>query len=724
MVNPQPETNDLFSIPRVAVPVAMPQDEYVRLLPYNPVNKVEGQSLGGFQSSPVRKLQTYFRMSQRSAMAGGLVAAACLAVAFVVLLCARNALFPRLHKSPGKRVLADSDLEEEWAGGCSDEMDEGGDEDEAREEGEKQAEGATEEGGEAKALQALALLKELMTLGLQTTACLKTGDRAVLLALLLTISSQELIMYSVHSTDRVEQERQKTLNFIMERGGKALLQLKINYRIYRTLRRGGEMLKLLEQFRTPRRKSSPKELAEEAHISAYRLSHCVKALKQLRPWTRNSTPLPNAVTERFLKVLSYARHAGKSRIRGNTFVCNWVDTVQTQLDFFGILEQPSKRRYMDLPPFREDMRIRMPRFNKRANALALAVEEALKSHPASTSGSMQQGTGSQQQSADELPLSESVLRAEAPVFTPRAGPQAQMTQHASLAAFNPTETWWAASSPPGYAFLWQAAGTPTAQSHSSVGHLPMPSQQQTGYYVTVLPTASPAPASSNIHPQYAPVAPQSLLAPSFPALQPPGPGNGQPFQFPIPVQSATAEIPSVIVTPPGGVAQGSPQIPPQQSVVPVPGGLPAQSNLNFYPSLGTGSVHPPGHQIVGAFQPAQAQPGQIALQQQGVPGWQAIPVSHLLHPPGGSSAAVPVVMLSTPISTGSQEALQLPVVAPPTLVGAAQMVADAGGDSGWEAGGDSGWEAEGDSGQEPGGDSGREAGGDSGQEPGGSGSRQ
>ncbi|CDJ36513.1 LOW QUALITY PROTEIN: uncharacterized protein EMH_0088600 [Eimeria mitis] len=214
------ELTNVASSGAAAQSAVMPQDGDVRLHRSTPLNLVARQPLEVFEPSAIRRLQRQRRRSQNMAVSAGLVAIACLAVAFVVFQCARKALFPILFGSRGKRALSDSDLEEQSIRVCIeeeiDESDESSGGAEAR---------PTEVAGEATALEALEELRSLITLGVQTAPHVPLERRAALVVLLLTICTQELALYGVYSTARTEVERQMTIDFVLAVGQQALSQL-------------------------------------------------------------------------------------------------------------------------------------------------------------------------------------------------------------------------------------------------------------------------------------------------------------------------------------------------------------------------------------------------------------------------------------------------------------------------------------------------------------------
>ena len=277
---------------RIALSTDMLHDENLLLHPSTPLNLVVGQSVGGFEPSVIRRQKKQGQISQPFAVTAGLAAVVCLVVAFVVLQCARKALFPRVFGSLGKRALSNSDVEEQLVV-CIQEEDE-------NIEGQAGEAGAGAEGrpsgfsAEARALATLEQLRWIMDLGKQTSPYLAEEKKAFLCVLLFTICTQELILYGVHSTPAVELERQQTMDYILREGKRAVEQLEAGGQSSNAARRAKKVLKLLEKFRTPPWESNPKHLDVEARISAYRIFQCKYALEQLQPWVGSSMTIPDS----------------------------------------------------------------------------------------------------------------------------------------------------------------------------------------------------------------------------------------------------------------------------------------------------------------------------------------------------------------------------------------------------------------------------------------------
>ncbi|CDJ28460.1 uncharacterized protein EMH_0041040 [Eimeria mitis] len=337
------EMTSVASSGAAAQSIVMPQNGDVRLHRSTPLDLVARQPLDGFEPSAIRRLQRQRRRSQNVAVSAGLVAVVCLAVAFAVFQCARKALLPRLFGSPGKRALSDSDSDEHSVDVCiEEEIDEsdgssGGAE--AR---------PTEVAGEATALEALEELRSLITLGVQTAPHVPAESRGVLVVLLLTVCTQELALYGVYSTPQIEVERQRAIDFVLQEGAHALAQLD-TLQAYFTVRRGRDMLELLQRFREAPANADSGGLAVEATISEYRIKQCSYALQQLQPWVQRFTSIPMQVVRAALKLVSCVRHSGKRRLKQDKGASAWVETVQAAHGFFGIAE-PAYRRKFCRPP--------------------------------------------------------------------------------------------------------------------------------------------------------------------------------------------------------------------------------------------------------------------------------------------------------------------------------------------------------------------------------------
>ncbi|CDJ36088.1 uncharacterized protein EMH_0061610 [Eimeria mitis] len=371
--NPSSSQEDASSI-------AAPHGDTLPLHPYTTLNLVLGQSLGAFESAIVGKQQKHPQMSQRLVVSAGLVAVA-LALAFLVLQCTRTARFPRLFSSVTKRALSDSDLEDQRVDTCVGEQREAGG-DGARYAGEGKEGNTSEEAGELAALQTLEDLRCIVTLGVQTVPYLPFDRNAFLVALVVTICTQELVLYGIYSTPQVEVERQKTMDFILEEARLALAQLDAGGQLSDAAVRAERILELLEEFRTPRPEQNALELAVEASISACRVLPCKEALLQLQPWVKNSTPIPEEVDKRFRRVLTYTRLAGKGRLKADAKAYSWVMMAQTQVGFNVLFEShPEDKFFIHRLSFETEMRKRRPRYKKLARLLASSVEFALSQKP-------------------------------------------------------------------------------------------------------------------------------------------------------------------------------------------------------------------------------------------------------------------------------------------------------------------------------------------------------
>ncbi|CDJ36182.1 LOW QUALITY PROTEIN: uncharacterized protein EMH_0067900 [Eimeria mitis] len=315
----------------------------------------------------------------------------------------RKVVFPRLFGSLGRRALSDSELEDKWLDECSDEEEEGW-EDEG-DEGGGSDEIPAAETGEPVALQTLEELRGLMTLGVETTSCLRVEYRGFMLLLLLTISTQELALYGIHSTPEVEVERQRTLDFIVEKGRRALAELDVCDQSSNAASKAEGMLKILEEFRTPRPGSNAGELAVQAKLSEYRISQCRDSLQQLQHWVQNSLPIPEAVSKRALRIVISTRIAGKSKIMGHMNTKSWVEELQRQHNFFEIIEpRPQGTRLTPRTSFRKEIRRVEKSYTRLARLLAEDVRAALNQQPAELrlKGQHQQGEHRQQQDRQSL----------------------------------------------------------------------------------------------------------------------------------------------------------------------------------------------------------------------------------------------------------------------------------------------------------------------------------
>ncbi|CDI87718.1 Actin associated protein Wsp1, related [Eimeria praecox] len=379
---------------RAAVSIVMPQDENVRPYPGTSLNLVAGQSSGGFGSSVIRGRQKQWQISEFWALTAGFVSVVCLAVALLVLQCSRKALFHRLFGSFGGRSLSNSELEEHWVEICIDE--EGGeseeeeeeeeeeesDEEEARDAGARQEGYLGREAGETNALQALEGLRCMLALSMQAFPYISFGKKTTLIVLLVTICTQEVALLGICSTPKVELERQKTMDFILQKGEQAFVQLAVEGRKSNALRRAKKTLRLMEQFRTTPLESNPEELAAKASISGYGILQCSEALKQMQPWVESSTPIPEDVIERALKVLSYTRATGKKRIRVDDAASSWMAEVQARVGFFGIIGKANVKGYpLHRVPLKIEIQKLKPRYEQLARSLVRSIQSALSDQP-------------------------------------------------------------------------------------------------------------------------------------------------------------------------------------------------------------------------------------------------------------------------------------------------------------------------------------------------------
>ncbi|CDJ58381.1 hypothetical protein EMWEY_00050170 [Eimeria maxima] len=305
-----------------------------------------------------------------------------------------------------KRSLSTSYLEDQWLEGCV-EVGDGTNQREAVESGVAGEDVLEQDTGESTALKTLNDLKCILTLGAEIAPSFPSEKMAVLVVLLLTICTQELIFYGVHSTPQVELERQRTLDFILQEGQRALAQLEAVGQSFQTLGRGKEVLQLLEEFRTPQKESNSKELAVEARMSSYRIVQCKEALQQLQPWIQSSISIPEEVAERLLKVVSHTRQAGKARLRRDLNAAAWVEIVQERFGVSTIAEKQRLRR--PLPPrLRPEDQIMkyQNHYGLLALALARSIQTARKDQPVEHQRDAQHLHGDQQQQKDNQTLHE------------------------------------------------------------------------------------------------------------------------------------------------------------------------------------------------------------------------------------------------------------------------------------------------------------------------------
>ncbi|CDJ59071.1 hypothetical protein EMWEY_00055490 [Eimeria maxima] len=302
-----------------------------------------------------------------------------------------------------KRSLSTSYLEDQWLEGCVEVGDGTNQKKAARARGGQKG-GVERDTGESTALKTLNDLKCIVTLGVEIAPSLPSEKMAVLVVLLLTICTQELVLYGVHSTPQVELERQRTLNFILQEGRRALAQLEAVGQSYQTLGQGREILQLLEEFRTPQKKSNSKALALEATISSYRIEQCKEALQQLQSWIQSSVSIPEEVAERALNLVSLTRHLGKARLKMDANAGGWVASIQAQLCLFAIAEQHRVRRpFFRRLPAEEEIAKYQARYEPLTQALARSIQTARKHQPVEHQGHVY---GDQQQQKDNQTLHE------------------------------------------------------------------------------------------------------------------------------------------------------------------------------------------------------------------------------------------------------------------------------------------------------------------------------
>ncbi|CDJ52784.1 hypothetical protein EBH_0004940 [Eimeria brunetti] len=261
------------------------------------------------------------------------MAVACLAVAFLVVQCARQGLLPRAFASLGRRALSNSELEDEWIAACV-EFDSEEETDAIRA---GQVRTPPEESAEWMARQALGELTALTKAAMESLPCLHPDKRPTLIVLLLTISVQELALLGVYGTPKVEQKRRKTLDFVLRKGQQALRHLRTTQEGTMTLDRGKEIAKFMERLRIPPPHPKCKELNVESRISAFRLSKCKDALHRLQRWSLISSLISETVSERVIEILSFTRRSGKRRIKASIVAKSWVDSEQAKSGFFGIV---------------------------------------------------------------------------------------------------------------------------------------------------------------------------------------------------------------------------------------------------------------------------------------------------------------------------------------------------------------------------------------------------
>ncbi|CDI84789.1 hypothetical protein EPH_0013260 [Eimeria praecox] len=368
-----------------AVPTVLPL-ENVHPHPYTPLNLVVGQSSGGFGSSVIRGRQKKWERSHFLAFTGGLVAVVYLAVAFVILRCARKALHPRLFGSLSARSLSSSELEEHRVHACIDEKEgKRGEEDEREDEAGDAGAGPDEyliKEGESKALQALEELQHIVTLGVQALPYLSLEKKFPLILFLMRVCTQELILLGIYSTPKVDLKRQGTINFILHQGEQALAQIvpedPRNNAAYRT----NEILRLLGRFRSAPRKSNGEELGVEASISAYRISECKRALEKLQPWVETSIPIPNDVAERVIKTLTFTRGTGKRRMIVDDAARSWVAEVQARFGCFALMEKNcGAESNLHKRQFDVEMEELQSRYGRLERSLDCSIQSALSGQP-------------------------------------------------------------------------------------------------------------------------------------------------------------------------------------------------------------------------------------------------------------------------------------------------------------------------------------------------------
>ncbi|CDI86417.1 hypothetical protein EPH_0019820 [Eimeria praecox] len=243
-----------------------------------------------------------------------------------------------------------------------------------------------------------------MVLGLETVPHLPCDKKTALVVLLSTICTQEIAVYGVYSTPRVEQERIKTIDILLNLGRQAFAQLHADGESFQKVSRGAEMLDLLERFRIPEPVQIPGGLTAEASISLFRISHCKEALEQLQRWVKRSVTVPKDVSERALKILSYTRHETKQRLKADANTKSYVDEKQIQLRFYGIIE-PSQKRSAAYPKSIEREMRRLGRGYGRLQRLFVRnIKSALSQQPVQLSLQEHRQQWAQQQQQELQPL--------------------------------------------------------------------------------------------------------------------------------------------------------------------------------------------------------------------------------------------------------------------------------------------------------------------------------
>ncbi|CDI79632.1 hypothetical protein EAH_00044510 [Eimeria acervulina] len=294
-----------------------------------------GHFWGGFESLVTGRGKKQRQASQRLAATAGLVAVVCLSVAFVVLQCARKSLFPRLSGSLNKRALSDSGWQQKDI--CT------GD-------GEDEGEGGAWGGvpweevepslgtGESKAVETLQELQHLMVLGAQTVQAFPTDRQALVLVLLLTVASQELLVFAFYSTEVVETERQATINFVCDIMTTFLQQLSEEVLRSDVAQQINPLMTMLELLRTSPPDRTSEDLDVEATLSLFRVAQARRTLSELLFWVGTGDPVPESVSKKALKLVGYARQAGKSRLKGDCWLREWMGMMQEFLGFYEVYE--------------------------------------------------------------------------------------------------------------------------------------------------------------------------------------------------------------------------------------------------------------------------------------------------------------------------------------------------------------------------------------------------
>ncbi|CDJ59857.1 hypothetical protein EMWEY_00059220, partial [Eimeria maxima] len=276
--------------------------------------------------------------------------------------------------------LSDSDEVDRWISDC-DRSDDPQSVDEGVDEGAVGGGELSEERGESQAVEALEDLKCVVTLGLQMAACLPFNTRAILVSLLMAICVQELVLLGVYSTPAVELERQRTLDFILEKGQKEVAQLEACGQSCSALRRLRKMLPLMQHIRNAPSEPNPTELGVEATISHRRVVECKWALQQLKPWIEGSIPTPRGIVDKVLQLLAFARRSGKGRVTANNVTYSWLDMVQQQVNFAGIAKPREDAGTSTRMAVGEQLDFLSKRYGRLSKALTHSIQSALSDTP-------------------------------------------------------------------------------------------------------------------------------------------------------------------------------------------------------------------------------------------------------------------------------------------------------------------------------------------------------